>query len=44
MKAFVIPEIEIVRFEQKDVITTSQVCGCVECPQCPEKDSCSYDY
>lgn len=40
MKKFEIPMVEIVYFDQKDVIATS-VCTCVECTICPEgKDSC----
>lgn len=40
MKKFEIPMVEIVYFDQKDVIATS-VCGCVECTVCPEgKNNC----
>lgn len=41
MKKFEIPELEIVKFNQKDIIITS-TCECVECPECPEQDSCPY--
>ena len=42
MKEFIIPEVEVVVFDQKDVIVTS-TCGCVSCIPCPEKDHCQYD-
>lgn len=40
MKKFETPMVEIVYFDQKDVIATS-TCPCVECDICPEgKNSC----
>lgn len=40
MKEFLVPEVEVIRFAQKDVIATS-VCTCVDCQVCPEgKDNC----
>lgn len=42
MKMFVVPEVEVVVFDQKDAIVTSN-CGCVSCIPCPEKDHCQYD-
>jgi hypothetical protein len=42
MKKFVVPEVEVVYFEQKDVIATSATCA--ECGVCPEgKDNCRLD-
>lgn len=36
MKKFVVPNVEVVRFNQRDVIVTS-TCVCVDCPSpCPE--------
>lgn len=46
MKKFENPMVEIVYFDQKDVIATSPVvCTCVECTICPDgKNDCSlYD-
>lgn len=34
MKEFVIPDIEIIRINQKDIIVTS-TCVCVDCTICP---------
>lgn len=42
MKMFEIPEVEFVRFDQRDVIVTS-TCECVECGVCPEGDHCPTD-
>ena len=41
MKKFMVPEVEVVRFNQKDVIVAS-TCVCVDCPDgCPEgKNNC----
>lgn len=41
MKKFMVPEVDVVRFNQKDVIATS-LCTCVDCKEgCPEgKDNC----
>ena len=42
MKKFIVPEVEMVYFEQKDIISTSQ-CRCVDCTVCPPgKDDCKY--
>lgn len=45
MKVFVIPEVEVVSFSQKDIISTS-VCRCVDCTICPPgKNNCTcYDF
>lgn len=45
MKAFKAPVVEIVYFDQKDIIVTS-LCVCVECTTCTEgKDDCAcYDF
>ena len=44
MKKFEVPEVETVYFEQKDIITESVPCGCVECTVCPDgKDNCTMD-
>lgn len=43
MKEFEVPEVEVVVFDKKDIITASD-CGCVSCIPCPEKDHCSYDF
>lgn len=40
MKKFEIPEVEVVSFEKKDIITTSVPCKCVECTVCPEGNDC----
>lgn len=43
MKEFMKPEVEIVYFNQKDIITESP-CPCVQCGVCPEGDHCpKYD-
>lgn len=40
MKDFEIPELEVVRFEKKDIIVTS-TCVCVDCKECPAgKNNC----
>ncbi len=46
MKKFVVPEVEIVYFGQKDIITASNPCVCVECTICDYgKNDCScYDF
>ena len=47
MKMFQVPEVELVRFDQKDVIATSSLCpGCDTCTICPEgKNDCRcYDF
>lgn len=42
MKKFEIPMVEVVSFDQKDVIATSN-CRCVDCGVCPPgKDNCEY--
>jgi len=41
MKAFTVPAMEVVRFEQKDIVTAS-ACVCDECTVCPTgKNDCS---
>lgn len=35
MKIFEVPEIKFVRFNGSDIITSSPVCECVDCPECP---------
>lgn len=44
MKAFVVPDVEIVHFGSGDVLTTScpNDCVCVECLPCAEGDHCTY--
>lgn len=45
MKVFEVPQVEIVRFGQKDVLTTSSCptdCTCVECLPCVVGDDCEY--
>lgn len=40
MKAFKIPAMQVIRFEQGNIVSTS-VCRCVNCTVCPEgKDNC----
>ena len=42
MKKFEIPEVEVVRFVQKDIITSSS-CVCVDCTVCPPgSNNCKY--
>ena len=42
MKKFVAPKIEVVVFEQNNLIVTSS-CVCVDCNKCPEgSDDCEY--
>lgn len=42
MKKFMVPEVEIVYFGQRDVIATSVPCTCVDCTICdPGKNDCS---
>ena len=45
MKTFQEPEVEIIRFDQKDIIATSS-CVCDACTVCPEgKNDCRcYDF
>lgn len=39
MKIFKVPMVEIVYFDQKDIIATS-ACFCVECLTCEEGNDC----
>ena len=42
MKKFEIPVVEVVRFVQKDIITSSS-CVCVDCKVCPPgSNDCKY--
>lgn len=45
MKAFEIPVLKVVHFEQADIVTTSS-CWCDACTVCPDgKNDCScYDF
>lgn len=41
MKAFEIPEFEVIFFEKKDIIMTSNCPGCHDCGNCEDgKDDC----
>lgn len=44
MKAFEVPQVEVVRFGKMDVLTSScpTDCMCVECLPCAEGDHCTY--
>lgn len=44
MKVFEAPQLEIVRFGQKDMLTTScpPDCICVECLPCEDSNHCTY--
>lgn len=46
MKAFKVPEMEIVYFSERDVIVASTPCVCVDCNICPPgKNDCGcYDF
>ena len=41
MKVFEVPAVEVVHFDQKDVIVTSIPCKCVDCGECgDDKNNC----
>lgn len=45
MKAFEVPQVEVVRFGKNDVLTESTCatdCICVECLPCVDSDHCTY--
>ena len=41
MKDFMVPAIEVVRFEQKDIVTSSVPCECVSCDICDYGNHCA---
>ena len=42
MKAFEIPQMEVIRFGRVDMMTTSPGCDCVDCTPCEYGNHCEY--